>query len=207
MAAREPFAHRSVDTTESTTSSLIGQLRAESPAAWARFVSIYTPLVYRWTRRAGIPANDAPDLVQEVFQGVSTQIRQFRRLEAANTFRGWLYTITRNKACDYFRRRHGQTEAVGGSEAQQRLATIAAEYSESSGGSQETDDRTLVLRHAVEQLRGEFTDNTWTAFWRLAVDGHRASDIGRDLGLTAKAVRQAKYRVLTRLREELSELE
>ena len=203
----DPTVYDGSDAPGSTASSLLFQLRGESPAAWTRFVSIYTPLVYRWVRRAGIAANDAPDVVQDVFQVVAGQIVQFRREKPGDSFRGWLYAITRHKACDHFRRRQGQADPVGGSTMQLKLAAIADEYSDSGDGSIQADDRTLVMRHVVEDLRGEFSESTWTAFWRLAIDGHPATDIGRDLGLSAKAVRQAKYRVLKRLREELSALD
>src|SRR5690349_15911239 len=105
MTVREPFAYDGIDAPGSTASSLLFQLRAESPAAWGRFVSIYTPLVYRWVRRAGISANDAPDVVQDVFQGVAGQIVQFRRERPGDSFRGWLYAISRHKICDHFRHR------------------------------------------------------------------------------------------------------
>jgi RNA polymerase sigma-70 factor (ECF subfamily) len=207
MTVREPFVYDDIDAPGSTASSLLFQLRGESPAAWTRFVSIYTPLVYRWVRRAGVPANDAPDVVQDAFQGVAGQIVHFRREKPGDSFRGWLYAITRHKVCDHFRRQQGQAEPVGGSTMQLRLASVADEYGDSSDGSIQAEDRTLVMRHILEQLRGEFSASTWTAFWRLAIDGHSAAEIGRDLGLTAKAVRQAKYRVLKRLRDELSELD
>lgn len=59
----------------------------------------------------------------------------------------------------------------------------------------------------LEALRGEFGPATMTAFWRMAVEGHAAADIALELGMTEKAVRQAKYRVLRRLREAMAELE
>ena len=43
---------------------------ARSPAdgeAWVRFVRLYTPFLYHWARRHGLPPEDTADLVQEVF--------------------------------------------------------------------------------------------------------------------------------------------
>ncbi|HVX11157.1 MAG TPA: sigma-70 family RNA polymerase sigma factor [Pirellulales bacterium] len=207
MPVGEPFAHIGRDTSGSTASSLIRLLRGESPAAWTRFAAIYTPLVYRWVRQAGVSTDDAADVVQDVFQGVARQIAQFRHEKPGDTFRGWLHAITRHKVCDHFRRRRDQIDPVGGTDMQARLAAVAAEVGDSSHELCHADDRALVVRNTVEQIRGEFQPTTWTAFWRLAIEGHPAAEIGRDLGLTAKAVRQAKYRVLKRLRDELSSLE
>ena len=62
--------------------------------------------------------------------------------------------------------------------------------------------------HRVMKLiRAEFEDHTWRAFWRSAVEGHSTAEIAGDLGMSKGAVRQAKYRVLQRLREELEDLQ
>lgn len=54
-------------------------------------------------------------------------------------------------------------------------------------------------------VRSEFEDRTWQAFWRVAVEGHATAEVAADLGITANAVRQAKSRVLRRLRQELGD--
>src|SRR5262245_15322932 len=50
-----------------TPSSLLERLRLPGdPAAWARFVALYAPLIYGWGLRAGLQESDAADLAQEV---------------------------------------------------------------------------------------------------------------------------------------------
>jgi RNA polymerase sigma-70 factor (ECF subfamily) len=66
-------------------------------------------------------------------------------------------------------------------------------------------ERALFAR-ALDLIRGEFEERTWSAFWRTAVDGRAAKDVGADLGMSAGAVRVAKSRVLRRLRQELGDL-
>ncbi|MGC3966052.1 MAG: hypothetical protein QM775_01375 [Pirellulales bacterium] len=53
-------------------------------------------------------------------------------------------------------------------------------------------------------VRNEFEPRTWQAFWAMAVDGLSAAEAADKLGTTAGAVRQAKYVVARRLREELA---
>ncbi len=49
-----------------TPASLLERLRQPSQEqAWARLVELYTPLLFRWARRAGLQTQDAADLVQE----------------------------------------------------------------------------------------------------------------------------------------------
>jgi RNA polymerase sigma-70 factor (ECF subfamily) len=55
-------------------------------------------------------------------------------------------------------------------------------------------------------IRSEFEERTWQAFWRTAVDGLTAADVGAELHMKSGAVRVAKCRVLQRLREELGDI-
>ena len=66
--------------------------------------------------------------------------------------------------------------------------------------------RSLLTRKALELIQPEFEDRTWRAFWRMAVDDRPAAEVAVELEMTPHAVRQAKYRVLHRLREEMDGL-
>jgi RNA polymerase sigma-70 factor (ECF subfamily) len=61
-------------------------------------------------------------------------------------------------------------------------------------------------RRAVEQVRGEFEERTWRAFWMTAVEGRSPADLAAELGMTPTAIRQAKSRVLRRLKQEMGDL-
>src|SRR5205823_5224611 len=93
--------------------------------------------------------------------------------------------------------------AEGGSDAYQRLQAIAApDELDQAGPSEEV--RQLHHR-ALELIRPQFEERTWLAFWRCAVEGQSPLEVGRALGMTPAAVRQAKSRVLRRLKEELGD--
>lgn len=191
-------------TFSATSASLVERLKADDPAAWERLVELYGPLVYAWCRRAGLQAADASDVTQEVFQAVAGAIDRFRRERPGDTFRGWLRVIARNKVRDHFRRNGEEVAATGGSEAHRRLEEIADDESELASGSGALGD---LYARAVGLIRTEFAENTWRAFWRTTVDGCPASEVADELGLSPGAVRQAKYKVLRRLREELGDVE
>jgi RNA polymerase sigma-70 factor (ECF subfamily) len=173
-------------------------------AGWDRLARLYTPLVYRWARQAGLQANDAADVVQEVFRSVATAIADFDRTRANTNFRGWLWTITRNKVRDHFRWLAKQPTAAGGSTAYRQWQQLAEALPEELPQTPEDDGG--VARRAIEMIRVEFEQRTWQAFWQSAVDGRPTDEIAAELGMTTKAVRQAKYRVLHRLRLELEGL-
>jgi RNA polymerase sigma-70 factor (ECF subfamily) len=188
----------------SISSSLLERARARDPQAWERLACLYGPLVYGWARQQGLQDADAGDVVQEVFGTVAARIADFRREGPGASFRGWLWTITRNKLGDHFRRRASRPQPAGGTEAQEQFQQVCAPPDGSSAGPLPDLPAGLVQR-ALEIIRIEFEERTWQVFWRATVDGHAAADIARDLGMTPRAVRQAKYRVLRRLRAELDE--
>jgi len=192
---------------EATSLTLLERVRVQSPDAWRAFVAIYSPLVYRWCRRMGVTSSDAADVSQEVFRSVAGYIAGFRRRETGDSFRGWLYTITHNKSRNHLEHRRRQPQAIGGSDAQLRLAGLPDEDDASGDPGMTADDRRLLVVQILEELRGEFGQPAMTAFWRMVVDGHSAADIAGDLQMSPKAVRQAKFRVLQRLRKELGDLE
>jgi RNA polymerase sigma-70 factor (ECF subfamily) len=189
----------------SISSTLLERLRAHDAEAWQRLADLYGPLVYHWCRRSGLRTPDAADVFQEVFAAVSGTIAAFRRGVASDTFRGWLWTITRNKIRDHFRAQDHQVEAVGGTDAQIRLADLPEDCTDSST---DEDRRELggLFQRALTIVQSEFEDHTWNAFWRIAVEERQTADVAAELGMSVNAVRQAKSRVLRRLRVELGDL-
>ena len=77
----------------------------------------------------------------------------------------------------------------------------------SSSVSEASDqEKAIIVNQTLDLIRPEFEDRTWQAFWRATVEGQRSGVVAEALKMTPGAVRQAKSRVLRRLREELSQL-
>lgn len=184
-----------------TSLSLLERARCRDSEAWRRLVQLYSPLVFYWARRIGLGEADAADLVQDVWHSVTTTLERFQRDPETGTFRGWLWTIARNKANDFYRKR-ASLLPTGGTDAQQLFQNIANEEPEDDTGVENHG----LLHRALELIRPEFQEQTWRAFWRMTVDGWTAKDTGQELGMAANAVHQSKFRVLRRLREEMAGL-
>ena len=125
-----------------TSTSWLSRVRQRDPQAWRRLTELYGPLVYHWGRRHGLSAEDASDLTQEVFSAVVGAIERFLHSPEQGTFRGWLWTIARNKLRDHFGREADREAADGGTEACQRLAMIPEIWSDESH-----DAWSAVARH------------------------------------------------------------
>lgn len=187
----------------STSYSLLERVRARDPAAWERFVFLYGPVIYRWTKRARLQASDGADVTQEVFQAVSENLHKFQRDTPGASFRGWLWGITRNKVSDHFRRA-APDRAVGGDAAFEQMQDLPALPEESN---ESVSALTTELSHrALQLIQNEFEANTWQAFLRCTVQRASVAETAAELGMTVAAVYKAKSRVLQRLRLELDGL-
>lgn len=189
-----------------TSTSLLERLQGPDEESWNRLVRLYGPLVYSWCRRKGLQSQDAADVAQEAFQAVARSLNRFRRDRPGDSFRKWLKTITNNKIYDHLRRQQWQPRAAGGTDAQMRLAQATEETVEVHLDDEEAAETNHLLRQALELVRAEFEPATWAAFWGTAVEGRKSTDVAADLGLSPNAVRIAKSRVRSRLRQEFGEL-
>jgi len=190
-------------TMTSTSSSLIQGLKADDSEAWHRLARIHGPLVYAWCRQTGLASADVADVAQDVFLSVYRSIAGFRRDRPGDTFRGWLWQITRNAVLAHQRRCRHLPVVAGGTNAQQAMAQVP-QSSDSQEPPSEVGTQTLVVRRALNEIRDEFQPTTWQAFWRTTIDQETAAAVGEELGMTPDAVRHAKRRVLMRLREFLA---
>lgn len=185
-----------------TSLSLLARVRDNDPDAWRRLVPLYSPLIFYWCQRLGLSREDAADTLQNVWQSVTGHIGRFDR--AGGSFRGWLWTITRNKVYDQVRKeRAAPAVATGGSAALQALHEFPEQEPSSYVEESTADGAGDVLRRALEMIRPDFGAHTWQAFWLATVEGQSAREIGEQLGMSLDAVYQAKARILRRLREEL----
>jgi RNA polymerase sigma-70 factor, ECF subfamily len=187
-----------------TPLSLLEQMRANNPAAWERLIRLYRPLVLYWCGRGGVRAADVEDVAQEVFAAAAAGLPRFRRDQPGDTFRGWLRGIARHCVLLHFRRMRGLPLAEGGSNAWQAIQEVPDPLSDSDAG--EEVEISQLYRQALDLVRGEFEERTWQAFWLTAVEGRAPMALTAELGMSPAAIRQAKSRVLRRLKAELGDL-
>jgi RNA polymerase sigma-70 factor (ECF subfamily) len=180
-----------------TPSSLLERLRQPfDPEAWARFVALYTPLVYSWGRRVGLQETDAADLVQDVFLTLLAVLPTFT-YDRHQSFRRWMRTITLNQWRNT--RKRWANRLRPGPEAD--LASVAGPNDLEALW--EAEYQRHLAGRALTIMRADFQETTWKACWEMVVAGRPAAEVAAELGLTPGAVYAAKFRVLDRLRQEL----
>jgi len=185
-----------------TRASLLVQLRdGANHGAWQEFMRLYGPVVYGFARKRGLQDADAADLMQDVMRSVSTAIGRLDYDRNQGTFRGWLFTITRNRVFNFLSARRIRPQASGDTSTHQLLETHPTESDGTDVWEVEYQRRLASL--AMERVKREFTENTWQAFWLTAVEGKSAVDISKQIGLSPGAIYVAKSRVLARLKQEV----
>jgi RNA polymerase sigma-70 factor (ECF subfamily) len=183
-----------------TPASLLERLKLPSEQeAWTRFVQLYSPLLYDWTRRMGLQESDAADLVQDVFTVLVRKLPEFN-YDHGKSFRGWLRTVLLNRWRDGSRRwPMPATLAQDHDLANLAAPEIPAEF-------EEREYRTYLVDRTLQLLQREFPDVTWKAFSLYVLGDRPVLEVASQLQVSVNVVYLAKSRVLGRLRQELAGL-
>src|SRR5438067_13415364 len=105
-----------------TRVTLLTRLRdGQDGEAWREFFQLYGPVVYGFARNRGLQDADAADLMQEVLRGIARNAAKMEYDPKRGTFRGWLYTVTRNKIYNFLNGQKNRPRGTGDSAAQERL--------------------------------------------------------------------------------------
>lgn len=196
----------STNSSRITRSSLIRRAGDREADAWCEVVDLYGPLIAHWCRRCGLDSHAAADCVQDVFAAVSVSLAAFEPTRAAGSFRAWLWTITRRKVLDQLRSKGRRPNAFGGSTAAVKFQEVVDASTIPDDEPTADDQIQRLLQRALQQVQGEFESKTWQAFTRSVIDGLPTDVVATELNLAPATVRQARSRVLRKLRQQLGDL-
>jgi len=189
-----------------TRASLL--LRVRNPAdqaAWHEFVEIYWPVIHRMARRKGLQTADADDIAQQVLFAVAKAVERREHDHKRARFRTWLDRVARNAILNALMR--GKPDrAAGGLEPDSLLEQHPVQDGPDSD-LLKLETRREVFRWAARQIRDEFQDATWDAFWKTAIEDRDISDVARELNKSVGSIYAARSRVMKRLVEKVAEYE
>jgi RNA polymerase sigma-70 factor (ECF subfamily) len=114
-------------------------------------------------------------------------------------------SVARTRLCDFLARRGRQAQGSGDTAVEKVIEAQPSEDGEEDRWEQ--DYQRCVFDWAVEQIRGDFQDSTWQAFWQTNVEGKETKKVAQSLGMTVGAVYIARSRVLARLKKEIGQVE
>lgn len=189
-----------------TRSTLIAQVRSpENREAWAQFVTLYRPVIYRMARKRGMQDADAQDLAQAVLIRVLGAIDRWENSDPSIGFRHWLSRVAKNAIVTALAK-SSKGASIGGTDIQDLL------------NNQPDVAPDIEREFALEYLREKYhraaaavqTDVdavTWQAFELSLVDGRPCSEVAELLGKPIGTIYAARSRVMRRLRDHVDRLE
>jgi RNA polymerase sigma-70 factor (ECF subfamily) len=189
-----------------TRASLL--LRVRNPSdqeAWEEFVEIYRPVILRLARQKGMQDADAEDVAQLVLHSVAKAVERREHDPARARFRTWLHRVAHNAILNALAR--GKPDRGSGDSVQ--LAVLNQQEARSGPDSDllRLEYRREVFRWAARQVRKEFHEDTWAAFWRTAVEGRAIEAVATELGKNRGSIYAARSRVMRRIQEKVAEFE
>jgi RNA polymerase sigma-70 factor (ECF subfamily) len=183
-------------------------IRVRDPAdhaAWFEFVEIYRPVILRLARQKGMQAADAEDVAQEVLAAVAKAVEQREHDPKRAKFRTWLHRVASNAILDTLTRK--RPDRGSGDSA---LQAVLSEQESPSGPDSDLlrlEYRREVFRWAARQVRQEFHQDTWDAFWLTAIEGRSVEVVAKELAKDSWAIYAARSRIIRRIREKVTEYE
>ncbi len=191
--------------TPETRLSLLMQIRdSQNHEAWQEFVQLYEPVILRMAMRKGLQAADADDIAQQVFVSIAKVIETNPYDPERARFRTWLYRIADNAILNALTRSRPD-RASGDTQILEQLN--AAEAPDDLQNALIQERKQEVLRLAAEQIRHEFEESTWQAFWMTSIEGVDCQTAADSLHCGIGSVYAARSRIMRRLSEKVQEFE
>ena len=186
-----------------TRHSLIIRLKGDNnEQAWVDFVTAYEPFLRHLVSRLGVPERHAEDVVQQVLLAIAKSVDGWTDDQQTASFRRWVATVARNIVIKFMNRERKQASVHGGTDFIEQLEQLPA-----------TPDREQADRYehelivwAAEQVRDEFIDTSWAAFWATVIDGKPVQVVATDLGISRGSIYMSRSRIIARIRMKVDEV-
>jgi RNA polymerase sigma-70 factor (ECF subfamily) len=186
-----------------TRPSLIVRLKGErNELAWAEFVSAYEPFLQRLIERQGVPERHVPDVTQQVLVAIAKSVEGWQDDGDPASFRRWLNRVARNVVLKFMARERRQTAGHGGSDWLEFLSHVPDAENEEREAEYEYE---LVV-WAAEQVRSEFLETSWKAFWATLIEGREVAEVAAELGVSPGSVYMSRSRLMARIRSKVRQV-
>jgi RNA polymerase sigma-70 factor (ECF subfamily) len=189
-----------------TRASLLIRVRDPADqAAWHEFVEIYRPVILRLARQKGMQDADAEDVAQQVLVAVAKAVEHREHDPKRAKFRTWLHRVAHNAILNALTR--GRPDRGSGDSALLAVLNAQESHREPDSDLLRLEYRREVFRWVARQVREEFKQATWDAFWLTAVEGRPVEAAAEELGKNPGAIYAARSRVMQRIQQKVMEHE
>lgn len=197
---KEPVDPARQDPMYATRASIFLRLQAHGTIdrefGWNEFADKYSSVIVGFARNAGLKAQDADDILQDVLMGFFRVSSEFEYDPNKGRFRGYLKRVTLNAIRGRFRRKRPSQNYDGSWEP-----PSLDEDTDVLWDRQWTEQ--LLIR-AMAEVRTKVEERTWKAFELYGLRGTAVEAVCEETGMTPDAVRHAKMRIAKQVRQLVS---
>jgi RNA polymerase sigma factor (sigma-70 family) len=194
-----------------TRPTLLSKVRHGDEDGWSRFYELYRGFIYSAARSAGLPHEDATDVVQETMVSVQNYIANFVPDATRGKFRTWLQRIVRSRIADRYRRKKCSPLDHVPQTFQAPSDETGTSPSERIANPREIELERLIdekLEHALmEEARNRAKEKVrmedYQAYDFFAVQQLTAKDVAISLRISPVTVRVRAHRVRRVVQREL----
>ena len=188
-----------------TSPNLLDRVRDwDDHPAWAEFHELYNPMLRRWCGRFSLDADTSDELCQRVWIELMARMRTFR-YDPSRGFRKWLWRLFRSRAIDLLRNRRA-THVPSYEELPPGALPRLPGREPVEGAETEGPGASLVLvvqaEAAQAAVRARVDEETWRAYWIVAIEDRPIREAAETLGKTYTAIYTGYKRVDRMLRAE-----
>ena len=187
-----------------TRPSLIVRLKDRgNDAAWSEFVCVYEPFLMQLVSRQWTPERHVGDVSQQLLIAIAKSVEGWKDDGKGASFRRWLRRVARNVVIKFMTRERRQISGSGGSDF--------VDLMEGVGDTCEDDDRGRRYDHelivwAAEQVRHDFHETSWHAFWATQIQDQPIADVASELGVSTGSIYMSRSRILAKIRERIEQV-
>lgn len=182
---------------DATTRSSVLKAVADTgnEAAWTRFFDLYAGFVFAVARSKGLSAEDADDVVQNVFADLARKLPTFEYDRRKGRFRSYLLELVNWRIFDRLKagKRKAELETAYYDEKKKTAAADAAAVAE-------REWQTAALNEALRRLQAEVDENHFAAFVESAVEGIDTETVVKLHGISRDNLYQIRARLTAKLK-------
>ena len=169
-------------------------------SAWAEFVGAYEPFLMQLVRRQGTPELHVADVSQQLLLAIVRSVDGWSDDGQPASFRRWLGRVARNVSIKFMTRERRHVTGQGGSDFLEQLDHIP-DVAIDEARLRQYDHELIIW--AADQVKNEFRETSWKAFWATQVEGRTVAEVAAELGVSAGSIYMSRSRIIARIREKI----
>jgi len=196
----------------STRVSLLNRLKNWSDQdSWRDFFDTYWKLIYGAAVRSGLNDAEAQDVVQETLIVVAKKMATFTYDPAVDSFKGWLFYVTRKCIAMRYRRRERERRGQGNASDEVNFPADIELLPDPAGVNLEAawdvEWKQTLLDAALVRVKSQVNPKQFQMFSLYVMKQKPVKEVAQMLNVPVAQVYLAKHRISTLVKTEIEHLE